>query len=85
MRMPADIRRHNIRKTTPNDSVSDPTEIIPFGRGGVGSLTGHPVGLVVVLGLFLMALLGLPESRWFLIGTLLLGGIFGFFLWLRHR
>jgi hypothetical protein len=27
----------------------------------------------------------LPEARWFFAGALLVGGICGFFLWLRHR
>jgi hypothetical protein len=81
--MRTDIRR--IRKTAPHNSDPDPTEVIPFGRYGVGLLTGHPVGLVVVLGLLLMGLLGLPGARWFFAGALLLGGICGFFLWRRHR
>jgi hypothetical protein len=85
MHLPTDIRRHSARKTAPNNSVPDPTEVTPFGRYGGGFLTGHPVGLVVVFGLLLMGLLGLPGARWFFAGALLLGGICGFFLWLRHR
>jgi hypothetical protein len=85
MHVPTDIRRHSARKTAPHNSAPDPTEVTPFGRYGVGLLTGHPVGLVVVFGLLLMGLLGLPEARWFFAGALLLGGFCGFFLWLRHR
>jgi hypothetical protein len=66
-------------------SEPDPPEVTPFGRYGVGLLTGHTVGLVVVFGLLLLGLIGLPEARWFLAGALLVGGICGFFLWLRHR
>ncbi len=73
------------RKVAPGTSDIDPNEVVPFGRYGAGLLTAHPVGLVVVLGLFLMGLAELPEVRWFFAGALLLGGIFGFFLWLRHR
>jgi hypothetical protein len=80
-----DIRSHSDRKTAPHDSEPDPTEVIPFGRYGAGLLTGHPVGLIVVVGMLLMGLFGLPEARWFFAGALLLGGIWGFSLWLRHR
>ena len=85
MTLSADIRRYSVRKTATHSSEPNPTEPIPFGRGGAGLYTGHPVGLVVVVGLLLMGLVGLPESRWFLAGALLLGSIFGLFLWVRHR
>ena len=76
---------HNARKTAPQTSDVDPREVIPFGRYGAGLLTAHPVGLVVVFGLLLMGLAGLPEARWFFAGALVLGGIFGLFLRLRRR
>lgn len=60
-------------------------EVIPFGRYGAGLWTGHPVGLVIAAGLFVMVLAGIPESRWFLAGVLTLGAFGGFLLWLRHR
>jgi len=75
---------HNARKA-PETSEIDRREVIPFGRYGAGYLTAHPVGLVVVFGLLLMGLAGLPGARWFFAGAVLLGGIFGLFLWLRHR
>lgn len=80
-----DIRRYSVRKTATHSSEPNPTEPIPFGRGGAGLYTGHPVGLVVVVGLLLMGLLALPEARWFLAGAVILGGIWGCFLWLRRR
>lgn len=85
MQTPTDIWRRIARKAAPPNSAPDPREVIPFGRYGGGLLTGHPIGLVVVLGLLLVGLVGLPEARWFFAGTLLLGSICGFFLWLRHR
>jgi hypothetical protein len=63
----------------------DPTKVVPFGRGGAGLYTDHPVGLVVAVGVLLVGLLALPEARWFLAGAVLLGGIWGTVLWLRHR
>ena len=78
-------RRRDARKPSPHNAEPNPNEVLPFGRYGGGLLTGHPIGLVIVLGLLLMGLLGLPEYRLFLVATLLVGGLLGFFLWLRHR
>jgi hypothetical protein len=85
MRTLTGIRRHSDRKSVSHNSERDPTEVVPFGRYGAGLFTGHPVGLVVVIGLLLMGLFGLPEARWFFAGALALGAIWGYFLWLRHR
>jgi hypothetical protein len=85
MKTPTDIRRCHARETAPRDSEPDPTEVIPFGRYGAGFLTGHPVGLVIVLGVLLIGLVGIPEARWFIAGAVAVGSICGFFLWLYHR
>jgi len=77
-----DVRRYSARKVVPHNSELDPTEV-PL--RGAGFITGHPVGLVVVIGVLLMGLLGLAEARWFLAGTVFFGGMWGFFLWPRHR
>ena len=78
------IRRRGARES-PHKAEPGPNEILPYGRYGGGRLTGHPIGLVIVLGLLLMGLVGLPEYRWFFAASLFLGGLLGFFLWLRHR
>ena len=62
-----------------------PKDVIPFGKYGGGRFTGHPVGLVIALGIVLIALIGLPESRIFLAAALPLGGLFGFVLWKLHQ
>jgi hypothetical protein len=81
----ANSRRYSVRKTASDSAEPNPIEPIPFGRGAAGSYTAHPVGLVVVVGVLLMGLLALPEARWFLAATSLLGCAWGFILWLRHR
>ena len=58
---------------------------MPFGQYGGGLLTGHPIGLVIVLGILLMGLIGIPEARVFLTGSAVLGTVLGVVLWLRHR
>lgn len=73
------------RKFFVRNSELDPTEVKPFGSGGVGLLTGHPVGLVVVAGVVLLVMEQLPEARLFFGGSLLLGLAIGLVLWLRHR
>ena len=69
---------------TPN-SEPHPTKVMPFGRYGGGLLTGHPIGLVIVLGILLMGLIGIPVARPFFVGSAVLGGFCGLLLWLRHR
>lgn len=72
-----------MRKSIPNRCEPDPTEIMP--TYSVDLITAHPVGLVVVFGVLLLGLIELPEARWFFGAALLLGVVFGFFLWIRHR
>ena len=74
-----------MRQLVQHNAEPDPTLVVPFGTKGGGILTGHPIGLVIVLGLLAMGLVGLPEARLFFIGSIFLGGIFGLVLWLRHR
>lgn len=78
------IHRRAVLKAPP-DRLPHPTQVIPFGRFGGGLWTGHPIGLVIVVGLLLMGFVGLPEARWFLALTVPLGGLCGFLLWLHHR
>jgi len=62
-----------------------PKDVVPFGKYGGGRWTGHPIGLVMALGIVLIALIGVPESRYFLAGALPLGALFGFILWKSHQ
>lgn len=71
------FRRRDARGVSPQNAEPNPNEVLPYGRYGGGLLTGHPIGLVIVI--------GLPEYRLFLVASLFLGGLVGFFLWLHHR
>jgi hypothetical protein len=73
------------RETMPHNAEPHPTKVMPFGQYGGGLLTGHPIGLFIVLGILFMGLVGIPEARPFLVASAVLGTVLGFFLWLRHR
>ena len=77
--------RRGAREVPRHNAEPHPNEVLPYGRYGGGLFTGHPIGLVIVIGLLFMGLVGIPEARWFLGGSLVLGGVVGFLLWLRHR
>lgn len=79
------IRRRGAREAIAHNAEPPAIQVLPFGRYGAGNLTGHPIGLIIVIGLLLMGLIGLPEARLFFAGSLALGGVFGLFLWLHHR
>lgn len=59
--------------------------VVPFGLLGGGQWTGHPIGLLIVFGFVLMALVGVPESRLFFAMSLGLSAVFGAGLYLWHR
>ena len=73
--------------TVPENSHDLPhvTKVVPLGIYGGGLLTGHPIGLVIVIGLLFMGFVGLPEARWFFALAVPAGAICGFFMWLYHR
>jgi hypothetical protein len=83
--IPASFQICERRKVVPHNAEPDPIKILPFGRYGGGEWSGHPIGLVIVLGFVLMGLVGLPQFRWFFVGALVLGSLWGFLLWLWHR
>jgi len=83
--VPASFRIRDRRKVVAHNAEPDPIKVVPFGRYGGGEWTGHPIGLVIALGLLLMGLIGLPQFRLFFVGALVLGSLCGLLLWLHHR
>ncbi len=85
MKQPVISWTRHAGRLVPERPVLDETTVRPFGAGGVGIITAHPVGLVISVGVILISIFALPEAAVFFIGSLAVGGVFGFFLWLRHR
>jgi hypothetical protein len=85
VKLPVRIRHENHEQVKTHREEPSPAELVPFGRYGGGHWSGHPIGLLVVAGLLLMGLVGLPEFRGFFLASLALGGVFGLFLWRLHR
>ncbi len=69
-----------IAPPAPRADELHPKDVVPFGKYGAGRWTGHPVGFVITLGIVLIALIGIPESRYFLAAAIPLGVLFGFIL-----
>jgi len=62
-----------------------PLEVVPYGRFGAGLWTGHPIGLVIVTGLVVVGLVGIPAWRWFFGAAVILGSLLGYALWRRQQ
>jgi len=63
----------------------EPKHLVPFGPGGAGQWTAHPIGLVIVIGLVLMGLVSRTPVSDLMFLSLLGGAVVGMFLWLYHR
>jgi hypothetical protein len=59
--------------------------VVPFGPLGGGQWTGDSIGLFIVMGFVLIALVGVPESRYFFLVSLSLSAILGCVLRLWHQ
>ena len=78
--------KHTEAKLRPKDVwTPEPKQLAPFGPGGVGQWTAHPIGLVIVIGLVLMGLVSRTPVSELMLFSLLGGAVVGFFLWLYHR
>jgi len=73
-------------KLQPKDVwTPEPKHLVPFGPGGAGQWTAHPIGLVIVIGLVLMGLVSRTPVSDLMLFSLLGGAVVGLFLWLYHR
>jgi hypothetical protein len=76
--MKADSHFRDLRSAGRRSAEPGPGNLVPFGPYGAGQMTGHPIGLVIVI---FMLFMSLP----FLVISLPLGAICGLLLGLRHR
>ncbi|MGB2662473.1 MAG: hypothetical protein WAK48_00625 [Candidatus Acidiferrum sp.] len=85
MKSYATFRRHPYGQVVaPSNDDRNPWEVVPFGKFGAGVWTGHPAGLIVVIGILIVGLIGIPEWRYFFAATILLGSLVGYLLLRRH-
>jgi hypothetical protein len=75
----------SLRKAHTSEPGATQVRVMPFGPYGGGQITGHPIGLVIVIGFIAMALVGIPEALGFFVISLGLGVTFGIFLWFRRQ
>ena len=76
----------NASKLRPKDVwTPEPKHLVPFGPGGVGQWTAHPIGLVIVVGLVLMGLVSRTPVSELMFFSLLGGAVVGMALWLYRR
>ena len=86
MKSYATFRHHPYGQVVPPTNEDRQTwEVVPYGKFGAGIWTGHPIGFVVVLGILLVGLVGIPEWRYFFGATVLVGSLVACFLYRRHR
>jgi hypothetical protein len=86
MKSHATFRRHALREVAPRTNEDrHPLEVVPYGKFGAGVWTGHPIEFVVVMGILIVGLIGIPAFRWFFGTTLLVGGLVGYSLRRRDR
>lgn len=79
------FRRHPLDEVVPrsNEDVRI-TELVPQGKYGAGLWTGHPAGLIVVIGILIVGLIGIPEWRYFFAATVLGGSVVAYALYRLH-
>lgn len=82
----SDCGRSDAKSLRPKDVwTPESKHIVPFGPGGAGQWTAHPIGLVIVIGLVLMGLVSRTPMSDLVLLSLLGGAVVGFCLWLYHR
>lgn len=86
MKSYATFRHHPFGQVVPpTNEDRQAWEVVPYGKFGAGLWTGHPIGFVVVLGILIVGLVGIPEWRYFFGATVLVGSLVGYLLVRHHR
>lgn len=87
MKSYATFRRHPYSEVVPRSNEDRATwAVVPYGKLGAGLWTGHPIGLVICIGIIVVGLAGIPEWRWFFGASVLAGTLVAYARWrLHHR
>src|SRR5437016_9865427 len=76
MKSHSTFRRHPLGEVVARTNEDrHPLDVVPYGQLGSGVWTGHPIELVVVLGILTVGLIGIPAWRWFFGAALLVGSL----------
>jgi len=79
------FRRYPFGEVVPRTNEDRRTwEVVPYGKFGAGLWTGHPAGLIVVIGILIVGLVGIPEWRYFFGATVLIGSLVAYALYRRN-
>ena len=80
------FRRHPFDRVVPQTNEDRHTqEVVPYGRLGAGLWTGHPIGLIIVIGMLIVGLVGIPEWRYFFGAAVVLGSFVAYVLSRIHQ
>lgn len=80
------FRRHPFDEVVPRTNEDRRAwEVVPYGKFGAGLWTGHPTGLIVVVGILIVGLVGIPEWRYFFGATVILGSLVAYSLYRRRE
>ena len=86
MKAYATFRHHPYGQVVPpTNEDRHPMTVVPYGKLGAGLWTGHPIGLVIVIGMLIIGLIGIPAWRWFFGATVIVGSLVGYFLSRRQE
>jgi hypothetical protein len=86
MKSYATFRRHPYGQVvSPTHEDRQTWEVVPYGKLGAGIWTGHPIGVVICIGLIVIGLVGIPEWRWFFGASVLAGSLVAYSLWRLHN
>ena len=85
MKSYATFHRHPYGQVVPptNEDVKI-WEVVPYGKFGGGVWSGNLAGLIMVIGILIVGLVGIPEWRYFFGATVLAGSVVAYALLRKH-
>ena len=85
MKSYATFRRHPYGQVVaPANEDLRTWEVVPYGKFGAGVWNGNMAGLIMVVGILIVGLVGIPEWRYFFGATVLAGSAVAYMLLRKH-